>query len=117
MYGSKHHMMVLETTHPAGAEEWFCPTCGRRFLMHWSPAYKKIVLAPGDEYASHSGGMAGPDKAPRAAEDGAAGRAYAPRFGAVEYPGADSVDDTPAALTDELLPWLKWMKDAGLADG
>ena len=49
------HEMVLETTHSSGAQEWTCPTCGRRFLMQWPPAYKKIVLEPGDEQASHRG--------------------------------------------------------------
>ncbi len=49
------HEMRLETTHLSGAEEWFCPTCGRRFLMHWPPDYKRIILEPGDEYAIHNG--------------------------------------------------------------
>ena len=49
------HEMFLETTHASGAQEWTCPTCGRRFLMQWPPAYKKIVLEPGDEQASHRG--------------------------------------------------------------
>jgi hypothetical protein len=51
--------MRLERTYPSGAEEWFCPACGRRFLLNWSPAYKKIVLEAGDEYAMHSGGKGG----------------------------------------------------------
>src|SRR5689334_20094557 len=50
-----YHEMVLETTHSSGAEEWYCPTCGRRLLLRWPPAYEKIVLVPGDEYAAHSG--------------------------------------------------------------
>lgn len=49
-----HHEMVLEKTHASGAEEWFCPTCGRRFLMSWSPNYSRVVLEPGDESAVHS---------------------------------------------------------------
>ena len=53
------HEMVLETTHASGAQEWYCPSCGRRFLMQWPPVYKKIVLDPGDEYAPHSGATGG----------------------------------------------------------
>ena len=49
MYEQEQHEMVLEATHPSGEEEWFCPTCGRRFLMRWPPAYEKIVLERGDE--------------------------------------------------------------------
>ncbi len=52
----EYHEMVLETVHESGAEEWYCPTCGRRFLMQWPPAYSKVILSEGDEYAIHSGG-------------------------------------------------------------
>lgn len=55
----EHHVMVLEKTYPSGTEEWYCPTCGRRFLMQWPPDYKKVVLDAGDEYAIHSGGKGG----------------------------------------------------------
>ncbi len=51
---SEYHEMRLEKTHPSGAEEWDCPTCGRRFLIQWPPHYRKIVLESGDEYALHS---------------------------------------------------------------
>ena len=59
MTNSKYHEMELATTHPTGAEEWYCPTCGRRFLMHWPPQYEKIILEVGDEYALHAGGKGG----------------------------------------------------------
>lgn len=53
------HVMVLESTQPSGAEEWYCPTCGRRFLLNWQPNYQKVVLNAGDEFAGHSGGKGG----------------------------------------------------------
>ena len=53
------HTMILQTTHQSGAEEWYCPICGRRLLMQWPPNYKKIILEAGDEYAIHSGGKGG----------------------------------------------------------
>jgi hypothetical protein len=56
---SEYHEMRLEKTHPSGAEEWGCPTCGRRFLIQWPPKYRKIVLEPGDEYALHSASKGG----------------------------------------------------------
>lgn len=56
---TEQHQMQLEKTHSSGAEEWYCPTCGRRFLLHWPPNYEKIVLEAGDEYAIHSGGKGG----------------------------------------------------------
>jgi hypothetical protein len=55
----QQHEMQLEKTHASGAEEWYCPLCGRRFLLSWPPAYERIILAPGDEYAVHSGGKGG----------------------------------------------------------
>ncbi len=56
---SQQHEMLLDKTHPTGAEEWYCPTCGRRFVMQWPPKYKRIVLTPGDEYVAHRGGKGG----------------------------------------------------------
>jgi hypothetical protein len=53
------HVMILDKTYPTGAEEWYCATCGRRFVMQWPPKYKRIVLSGGDEYAAHSGGKGG----------------------------------------------------------
>ena len=40
----------------SGAEEWFCPACGRRFVMQWSPEYQRVVLDTGDETAIHNTG-------------------------------------------------------------
>src|SRR5215211_652332 len=59
MNDQPQHEMVLETAHPSGAEEWYCPTCGRRFMLNWPPEYKKVVLNVGDEFVSHSGGKGG----------------------------------------------------------
>jgi hypothetical protein len=54
MSEEQRHEMVLETTHPSGAEEWYCPTCGRRMTITWQP-WKKVVLEPGDLHAAHGG--------------------------------------------------------------
>lgn len=48
------HEMILETTHSSGSEEWFCPVCGRRFIVNWQP-YKRVILEEGNYTASHSG--------------------------------------------------------------
>ncbi len=56
------HEMCLAKTHASGAEEWFCPTCGRRFLMHFQPEYGNLnllVLEAGDELVSHVGSKGG----------------------------------------------------------
>ena len=55
----EQHTMQLVTTHPSGAEEWLCPTCGRRLLMQWRPDYNRVVLETGDEHALHSGSKGG----------------------------------------------------------
>ena len=84
------HEMALEKTHPAGAEEWHCPTCGRRFLVQWSPAYNMIVLEPGDQYARHRGSTGGL------------------RIGSPQVTQADE-----AALMEDprLAPWLAWLEE------
>ena len=50
---NEQHVMILEATRPSGAEEWYCPTCGRRLLVTWAPSHKRVTLAQGDPYASH----------------------------------------------------------------
>ena len=60
----QQHEMQLDKTHSSGAEEWYCPRCERRFLLCWPPAYQKVVLEAGDEYATHTGGKGGLRMAP-----------------------------------------------------
>jgi len=52
-----HEMQLLFTE--GDNEMWYCPTCGRKFIMTWPPHYKKIILEPGDETAIHTGGKGG----------------------------------------------------------
>ncbi len=59
MYETQKHEMQLETTHPSGAEEWYCPTCGRRILLRLPPTNEMIIVERGDQYASHSGSTGG----------------------------------------------------------
>lgn len=122
MADSQPHEMQLVRTHTSGAEEWYCPTCGRRFLMHWPPTYKKIVLEVGDEYAAHVGGKGGARMDAAASIYGAeqeeaelfaasSAASYAPD------PAPMPVEEVgPIPITDELRPWLRWMSSAGLAD-
>jgi hypothetical protein len=58
MNEQQRHEMVLQTTHPSGAEEWYCPSCQRRMTITWQP-WKIIILEPGDINATHSGGKGG----------------------------------------------------------
>ena len=53
------HEMQFKTNYSSGADLWYCPTCGRQFLLSYPPEYKKIILDAGDESAIHSGGMGG----------------------------------------------------------
>ena len=46
------HVMALEQTYPSGADEWYCPICGRRVVLRM-PQYKKMILEEGDEEAQH----------------------------------------------------------------
>lgn len=58
MNEKQKHEMVLQRTHPSGAEEWYCPSCQRRMTITWEP-WKKIILEPGDIHAAHSGSKGG----------------------------------------------------------
>jgi hypothetical protein len=48
------HEILVVKKHASGAEEWFCPTCGRRFVVQWMPEYQCIILNMGDEVAIHN---------------------------------------------------------------
>jgi hypothetical protein len=47
-------MMVVKSGE-TGAEEWNCPSCGRRLLLRWPPRFERIVLHPGDDRVMHVG--------------------------------------------------------------
>jgi hypothetical protein len=91
--------MELKETHTSGAEEWSCPTCGRRMLVSWSPKFKRIVIEPGNENAIHSGGKGGLSN-------------LLPK---VSNPGPQP-DDGPALGPDDharLAPWADWLEGMG----
>jgi len=56
---SERHEMILSGPAESGAEEWYCPACGRRILLRWPPDYEKLVLEQGDDAAIHVGGKGG----------------------------------------------------------
>jgi hypothetical protein len=85
----KHHEMVLERTHISGLEEWSCPTCGRRFLVQWPPAYKIIILEPGDKDTRHNISMANSRIVPRQ---------------------VTQLEATVLLEEFRLIPWIKWME-------
>lgn len=90
-----HHDMILERLHASGVEEWYCPTCGRRFLVQWPPAYKMIILEPGNKDIRHNVSRVNS------------------HIGSHPVPRLDATD-----LIDEyrLIPWIKWMEKVDFDD-
>lgn len=85
----RHHEMIFEKTHLSGVEEWYCPSCGRRFLMQWPPAYRMIILEGGDKDTRHNVRKSTSYIGPRQ----------------VTQPEAtDPIDEF------RLIPWLRWME-------
>jgi hypothetical protein len=100
MNDQSRHEMILETTHASGAEEWYCPTCGRRMTITWQP-WKKIVLEPGDIYAAH-GGSKGILK-----------------IGALQINpvnGRDPASTEPYSEDPYLAPWVRWLDETDWDD-
>ena len=97
----QRHEMFLGQTHSSGAEEWNCPTCGRRMTITWQP-WRKIILEPGDVYAAHSGSK-GPMKT-----------------GPLQFNLEDK--DAPATARETsfedpyLAPWERWLDKMDLDD-
>jgi hypothetical protein len=96
--------MVLERVYPSGEEEWYCPTCGRRFRIHWPPSYSKVILETGDKNAIHSGGRRG---------------AVLDTTQDLDVPGmsfqyADGAETVSIDEQDEwLLPYIEWLEKIG----
>jgi hypothetical protein len=103
------HEMQFKGIHTSGAQEWRCPTCGRRLLMQWPPSFEKQVLEPGDTNAFHTGGKVGSASHPVSMDA---------RSESVlsTLPQADTSDIAAPASPDTLRPWLKWARDAGIDD-
>jgi hypothetical protein len=88
-----YHEMVFEKTHLSGVEEWFCPSCGRRFLVQWPPSYKMVVLEPGEKDTRHNLSKLNS------------------RIGA---PATETEEPEPIEEF-RLMPWLKWMEQVDFA--
>jgi len=63
---AKQHKLVLSEIFSSGAQEYYCPICGRRFVIQFLPNFKRIMLDHGDEMAVHIGGT--PQRKARACE-------------------------------------------------
>lgn len=85
------HEMVFEKTHLSGVEEWYCPSCGRRFLVQWPPAYKMVILEPGEKDTRHNLSKVN-------------SRLSAPQTNKIE-----PIEEF------RLIPWLKWMEEVDFA--
>ena len=98
---NQQHELILEKTHPSGAEDWYCPTCGRRMSITWHP-WKRIVLEQGDFYAAHSASKGGL------------------RLGPIGVTQGNEVEQSSSAeLSAEdpyLAPWMQWMENVDLDD-
>jgi hypothetical protein len=98
----QHHVMVLDKQYPTGEEDWYCPTCGRRFIVNWEPKFKRTILETGDEYAVHSGGKGGL------------------QLGSMQItPVNDSIaeeEPAPAVEDPRLAPWAEWLDESGFED-
>ena len=97
----QRHEMFLGKTHSSGAEEWNCPTCGRRMTITWQP-WKKIILEPGDIYAAHSGSK------------GLLNTGYLQINQKNEYDTPPATE--PSAEDPHLAPWVRWMDEMDLDD-
>ena len=97
----QRHEMNLVNIHSSGAEEWSCPSCGRRMTITWHP-WKKIVLEEGDMYTLHCASKGGL------------------RLGlTVTTQGNDeSQEPSTEASSDDpyLAPWMQWLENVDMDD-
>ena len=103
------HEMQFKGIHVSGAQEWFCPVCGRRLLMQWPPSFETQVLEPGDNNAFHTGGKVSDAIRPVSLNDRS-------EFELNALPRVDRLHIDVPISRDALRPWLKWARDAGIDD-
>lgn len=109
MMNEQTHLMVLKHTHPDGAEEWVCPECGRRILVEWPPAFRKVVLEEGDVNVAHSGSKGGLHLS--------AQEIFDPSWDTEEVPANTTENDGEVEIEiDRLDPWVQWMDAIGFED-
>lgn len=92
------HTMKMINKHE-GAEEWFCPVCGRHLLVSWTPRFKRTVLVEGDSTVPHSGSKG--NLLTMKKVDVVTDESMPP-----EYAG-EQIEDA------WLQPWLTWMEESG----
>jgi len=111
------HEMQLQATYPSGAEEWSCPMCGRRFVMHGLPGYERLTLERGERHVLAWGRTIGATVATKIVLD--PGDADAFHTGSKSGPRAFSPELVPLE-EDELLAklsaWPEWLEDVDFGD-
>jgi hypothetical protein len=112
MIEPQHHLMQLATTYPSGAEEWSCPTCGRRFVMTGLPGYEQLTLERGARHVLAWGRAIGTAVAAKIVLDPGDDAAF--HTGSKDQAAAVSTDDAP--LDDHELQAKLSTWSAGLAD-
>ncbi len=58
-FQQESHEMIFERVIAHDIDELFCPICGRRIVVQWSPDFRKTVIEPGDENAIHTASKGG----------------------------------------------------------
>ena len=110
----ENHTMILEKSRTSGEEEWYCPECGRRMIVNWTPKFKRVVVEPGDEYALHSGSKSslGPEASlvMGSMETSTEGQVEAEEdhSSPADLETDDSVE-IPPENDPTLVPWQLWM--------
>lgn len=102
MVTQAQHRMERVGAHDTGAEEWACPACGRRLLLHAQPALGTAVLAAGDAWAAHYGGLSSGMARPSTADHGHTSG------------GAGADGEIPFEILRPWLNALKAIEDEGL---
>src|SRR5512138_2467563 len=101
-HSQMRHEMIVKQTFESGAQEWYCPVCGRDFILQYPPSYKRIVLDEGDPQAVHAdsaGGLRmGSTEISQPPETNHSPEAYAP--------GGKGSSDSPCPQENQDDPYL-----------
>lgn len=89
------HELYLSQVYPSGAEEWYCPTCGRRLIVEWREGFEStVIINYGNKDAVHTGT-----------------RHKDPPNTVESEPSTPTVEPAPPTPADipELIPFQEWL--------
>ncbi len=116
MDGTQQHEMRLDMTYPSGAEEWYCPTCGRRLVLTVPAGSEALAMERGDKYTLVWGSSIGTVSTTKTVLEFGDNNAVHYGGQVVEALIADESEPAQETSSIEMSAWAVWLEDIDFGD-